>query len=612
MRIDAQTATEKAAVRRPASIPPTTARPLSPATLSVGSSVLRLHTTLGNRTVQKIMRSPVLRARFGIGKPLDLAAKQVVAGRAQGYAQAAGAGNDRYAAAQRPIRNCRPGRLMPGQASLARRPAGAADQPEASVQRLTEDDLIKGKFSGQFEYPDRVFFDFGSDGVDESQQKRIANYFADKPDQSIPVTLTGLASEEGNASYNLGLAARRASEVKKYILKIRPKAVIRPKPPRVESGVIDYRFVRAVVLNERTDGGGGGGAGQPAKCDLESLKKLQGKALELVVAAKSNVGKANFEPTIRSLFGDPAPKDAITANLAALHAKLGKILEAGAYECAAVDTPVCSSGALAFANRKTNKISYCPASPSVPQKDEREQVNTMIHETLHITPSVSTNDYAYASDPLISQLRQAEALHNTDSYVILVRDLANSIAPPQARFEGTTSGFSDQERDQIREAIGWAMSSVNGAHYQVAVLYEAVHLTRSDGTWPESHSSYIDLYKRLAPLFGLTRLTGTGRPRDEDKWKLASVHDKLKSLVVAVNPNIRKYDINRDDSVPFVAFDFRPMFATAKIAPRFLPLSLDERIRKVLLEVVTQGQLTPNYVSAIVEIRDFMGIKWPI
>jgi len=32
----------------------------------------------------------------------------------------------------------------------------------------------------------------------------------------------------------------------------------------------------------------------------------------------------------------------------------------------------------------------------------------------------------------------------------------------------------------------------------------------------------------------------------------------------------------------------------------------------VLLEVVTQGQLTPNYVSAIVEIRDFMGIKWPV
>src|SRR5262245_65977730 len=80
MRIDAQTATEKAAVRRPASIPPTTARPLSPTTLSVGSSVLRLHTTLGNRTVQKIMRSPVLRARFGIGNPLDLAAEQVVAG----------------------------------------------------------------------------------------------------------------------------------------------------------------------------------------------------------------------------------------------------------------------------------------------------------------------------------------------------------------------------------------------------------------------------------------------------------------------------------------------------------------------------------------------------
>ena len=342
------------------------------------------------------------------------------------------------------------------------------------------------------------------------------------------------------------------------------------------------------------------------------LKKLQDKALALVVAAQGNVGKVDFEPAIRLLFGDPAPKDAIKGNLAALHAKLGKILEAGAYECASLDTPVCSSGALAFANRKTNKISYCPASPSAPQKDEREQVNTIIHETLHITPDVFTKDYAYASDPLISQLRQAEALHNTDTYVILIRDLANSVAPPQARFEGTTTGFSDQERDKVREAIGWAMSSVKSAQFQVAILYEAVHLTRTSGTWPESHSGYVDLYKRLAPLFGLTRLTGARRPLDEDKWKLASAHDKLKSLVVAVNPDIKKYDINRDDGVAFATFDFRPMFAIAKIAPRFLPLSLDERIKKVLLEIVAQGQLTQNYASAIVEIRDFMGNKWPV
>jgi outer membrane protein OmpA-like peptidoglycan-associated protein/predicted metallopeptidase len=612
MRMGAQAATGTAAVKRPAPIPPTRARPLSPATFSVGSSVLRLHTTLGNRTVQKIVRSPELRARFGIGKPVDLAGKQVVAGRPQAHAHAAGASSGRYAGVTRPIRHCRAGRLLPSQSSWARRPAGTADQAQASVQRLTEADLIKGKFTGQFEYPDRVFFDFGSDRVDESQQKRIGNYFGDKPDMSIPVTLTGLASEEGNTSYNLGLAARRANEVKKYILRIRPKAVIRLIPPRVESGVIDYRFVRAVVLNERTDGRHGGGADQPAKCDLENLKKLQDKALALVVAAQGNAGKVDFEPAIRLLFGDPAPKDAIKGNLVALHEKLGKILEAGAYECAGLDTPVCSSGALAFANQKTNKISYCPASPSAPQKDEREQVNTMIHETLHITPGAFTKDYAYASDPLISQLRQAEALHNTDSYVILIRQLANSVAPPQARFEGTTSGFNDQERDQIREAIGWAMSSVKGAQFQVAILYEAVHLTRTSGTWPESQSAYIDLYKRLAPLFGLTRLTGAGRPRDEDKWKLASAHDKFKSLVVAVNPDIKKYDINRDDGVPFVAFDFRPMFAIVKIASRFLPLSLDERIKKVLLEIVTQGQLTPNYASAIVEIRDFMGIKWPV
>ncbi len=245
MRIGVQTTTQTAAVKRPGPIPPTSATPLSPATRSVGSSVWRLYATLGNRTVQKIMRSPVLRARFGIGKPVDLAVTHRVAGRLQAHAHAVGAGNGQSVGAKRPIRNCRAGRLGPNPSSLASRPAGAADQAHVSVQRLTEANLIKGQFTGQSEYPDRVFFDFGSDRLDESQQKRIANYFVDKPDTSIPVTLTGLASEEGNASYNLGLAARRANAVKKYILQIRPKAVMRLVPPRVESGVIDYRFVRA-------------------------------------------------------------------------------------------------------------------------------------------------------------------------------------------------------------------------------------------------------------------------------------------------------------------------------------------------------------------------------
>ena len=134
---------------------------------------------------------------------------------------------------------------------------------------------------------------------------------------------------------------------------------------------------------------------------------------------------------------------------------------------------------------------------------------------------------------LISHLRQGEALHNTDSYVILIRRLANSIAPPQAGFEGTTTGFNNSERDQIRESIGWAMSSVKAAQYQIAILYQAVHLTLANGKWPESHIGYIDLYKRLTPVFGLTPLRDEDhgkRLADKEKWKLASIHDKLKSL----------------------------------------------------------------------------------
>ena len=115
-------------------------------------------------------------------------------------------------------------------------------------------------------------------------------YFADKADINLPITLTGLASEEGNRSYNLDLAARRANEVKNYILQLNPKASISLMPPRVESGTIDYRFVRAVVINEKVDRGGGRRDGQPVKCNIESLGKLQDKSLELVSRAQSQCG----------------------------------------------------------------------------------------------------------------------------------------------------------------------------------------------------------------------------------------------------------------------------------------------------------------------------------
>jgi len=530
--------------------------PGMPRDYSAVNKILQLQQTVGNHEVQRLFRSRIVHARSGISAP----------GTVSNIVQ--------------------------------RRPA--------------DDFVIRGQFQGQLDYPDRIFFDLNSAELTEFEKKRIELFFSGKADINQPITLTGLSSEEGDRSYNLALATRRANEVRKQVLRLNPKASVTLLPSRVETGVIDYRFVRAVVINEKA---GGGGATPPATCDLESLRKLQTKAIDLIGTALPHLDDATFDPTVRSLFGDPLPKKDLKKHLAALKAKLGEILNAGNYECARRDDPICSAGALAYANRKTNRISFCPDSPAARQGDERERVNTMIHETLHLTPDLFTKDYAYTSDPLISYLSQAEALKNTDSYVLLIRQLALSISPPQAAFSGTTKGFKDSERDLIWGAIGWAMSSVKAAHYQVASLYKAVDLTLTTKSWPDIYEGYVDLYKRLAPIFGLRPLRdgvpGKGLG-DEDKWKLAGIHDRLKTLTLTVNPDIRRYDVERKDSISSISIDFRALYATAEVNGAFPALSLDERVKKILDEIVAKGQLSAQYASAIIEIRDFMGNKWPV
>jgi outer membrane protein OmpA-like peptidoglycan-associated protein len=604
MKTRARRLTKPRNLNKSTSLPP--AKAVTPCSRTSGPcSIVQLHRALGNQAVRRIFET-VLLPKGAIKQSATLLHDEVRP--SSGAARKAGSALGGRGLA----RNWATDRQV-ALRSFSRSPR-KTQQAERAVQRLTDADLIKGKFTGQQEYPERVFFNLNDAHVDEFQQRRIEKYFADAGNINQPITLTGLTSEEGDRSYNLNLAARRANEVKSYILKINPKASISLMPARIESGAIDYRFVRAVVINEKVGGGDRRDADR-ATCNLENLKKLQDKSVDLVNRARANVDNADFEPAIRSLFGDPVPKDPLKAHLRNLHEKLGKILDDGAYDCAAAEDPICSSGALAYANRKTNRISYCPEVPGTPAKDEKEAVNTVIHETLHLTPGLFTKDYAYASDPLISHLPQREALKNTDSYVILIRNLVNSIAPPQTRFEGTTIGFTDGERDQIRESIGWAMSSVNSSQYQVAVLYQAVHLAVTNGAWPDSHIGYVDLYNRLTPVFALRPLRSQERAKGllpQDKWRLASIHDKLKGLNASVNPGIRKYDITRDDSVAVVDIDFRPMYAIAKVKGAFPSLSLDARVKAILTEAVNEAGLPASYVAAIVEIRDFLGNKWPV
>ena len=106
-----------------------------------------------------------------------------------------------------------------------------------------EDHLNK---DGTPKEPVRVFFEFDSDKVASDEKEKLKALHDKFP--ATALTLKGLASEEGSASYNLELADRRREAVKS-VLRDEHKhdsALLIDHPSEVAKGNIEYKEMRAV------------------------------------------------------------------------------------------------------------------------------------------------------------------------------------------------------------------------------------------------------------------------------------------------------------------------------------------------------------------------------
>jgi len=252
-------------------------------------------------------------------------------------------------------------------------------------------------------------------------------------------------------------------------------------------------------------------------------------------------------------------------------------------------------------------MTLCPNFLSEPDVNKRAQ--TLIHEGAHGTTGLQTKDLSYGVERGIILLSQADALRNSDSYVLLVRNLHTPgsvpIGPTPADVV-TGSGTCPTADPTICRALAnlekWAVT----ARQDISGVYGAVVAALPPGSWTASYNQA--LMHDIAALFGLTDPGAAPpfvQPVPDDKLKLAGIYDRYNTMMYQIYSNrvtINKVAVGADGWI----FG-RP--ATITLTPAFSAIaSAVDQVRRLyeLLAAATPGvsaALHPSYVEAADRIR---------
>lgn len=185
-----------------------------------------------------------------------------------------------------------------------------------------------------------------------------------------------------------------------------------------------------------------------------------------------------------------------------------------------------------------------------------ENAETLVHENLHGTPNVATVDTAYATTRLIGSLTGAQALQNTDSWVLLIMRLGSKVKTPVPvadKFAGMTAGAGSEE-EFAKRAVAFLEQWLLTAEFDSSLLYNAIvkNMGRVGG-WDHPKDDWAAFgVHRLAPLFGLTDPGAAGpflkTPAAIDKVKMAGIYDRYTSMRQTVY--LQPLTVTKNDAVP--------------------------------------------------------------
>lgn len=409
------------------------------------------------------------------------------------------------------------------------------------IQRApaTKDFIIQGKDPGSETDDSIIRFGVGQTDVtapDTDKIKREA-----KKQKTVELNLNGFTSEEGTAAENTRVVKGRLKNVNRLLASEGHSAPRHEKPDiTAGEGNANYRTRRVVEITPSFVAPGVPSVSAIDSCSTKALpctSSVMGivplsmaKVVKSIVALTSPDATTNAQ--LSNFFG-ATPAGTVQKNLGALLGEIGTL--AAAHDPSAdchKDTcdASCSQGASAYVDRNVTpaKMVFCE-SVMTTSADNRSEI--FIHEALHATPGVLSDDFAYAHTRKMLTMSDAEKLKNTDSYVMLIRMLhdpkAVPTAPPKDTINGSTTAA---EADFAKKAIAFLEQWLIASKFTSGDLYTEVHnALKNPASWQSPAGWYHHAMNDLSAIFGLTDPGTTNPfkvPQRDDKIRLAGIADR--------------------------------------------------------------------------------------
>lgn len=461
---------------------------------------------------------------------------------------------------------------------------------------------VRGVYPDAASFPHTIFYDMDRVSIPPSEWYKVKNIATDFGGK--PVTLTGTSSEEGDPATNLSLINNRIGGVDTVLKHAGHKLSHTRNPqPTATTGNIDYRKARNVEVVEKV---GAPSTVDPCDkavdpnadvepCDLSVLTAYPlGLLWIATVLDKLRTPDATTTSQV-GIFFPGVPVTEVTTNVMNLLIQFSQLLYH--HVCHNTCDPLCARPA--NMDSSTGTMTLCPDFINEPSFSERAE--TLIHESLHATPGVMSADTAYSNTRLISGLTGAQALHNTDSYVLLIFSLIGltpSSVPPNDTLDPL---MISAEQDQAKNALAFLEQWLLWSQYDSSVLYDAINrnIGRAGG-WDPADNGIAEVMHNLATLFSLTDPGSaspfTTTPVNGDKTKMAGMHDHYNRMMYAVYH--RTLDIHKARRSRW-----QPGLGTGvDLDSSFFSLVLEDAVKALFaLLVKSEGTVPSGLVNSYVE-----------
>ncbi len=477
---------------------------------------------------------------------------------------------------------------------------------------------VTGKYDGAAGDADSAYFDYDSSLVDSAEETKITTLAASTAQD---YDLIGFSSEEGGDAGNRNMTNSRLNAVdRKFASKGHTGK--RDKKNQFARGTnkLDYRRLRRVdMLATGTPSSEPDCSAGPVESCGTAFTDAHPRAVSQVIRAYMSMQTAPFIPgekarvenAVAAMFGDASHYDTIKTHL--LNLLIQVTDQPSTVSCHNSCDSTCAN-ASAYMDGTTGPgavLTLCP--PFYSRSRPGPNAETLVHEALHATTGLQTDDLAYGSERGITFLDSATALKNTDSYVLFIQEINNPgsvLGGGGGNRDVIDPAITGTELADLRRVMAYLEKWVIESTAETSSLYDILVEVIGAGTWSGvSFPFYQDTMSFLAPLFGLT--VPTAVPDENDQNSVAGIYDRLMrmdNLLWGTNIEIKK----DPGPVRFTAGPTEPLL----VNDAFLTSGQNSMVYLLLNKIVEANTAIssghkPKYVALIEEVRKHSGHSAP-